>query len=125
VARHGASGFLFASAMVGSLYYATPASYAGFGAIAFSPSDGAIGYSYGYPPREAAEGRAFDECLKNSSGDCRIVIWERNACAALAAGENNGWGVAWHPNRSAAELRALALCSENTSKCEGRRWVCN
>jgi len=116
---------LFANVIVGLMMCAASSSSAGFGANAFSPSDGTIGYSTGFPSQRNAEIRALNECRKNGSSGCRIVPWERNACAAFAVGNNNGWGAAWHSSRVSEEWRAIALCSDKISACEAKRWVCN
>ena len=54
-----------------------------FGAIAFSSSSGATGYSYDYDSRDGAEERALQEC----GPGCKVVLWFKNACGALAVGK--------------------------------------
>lgn len=92
-----------------------------FGAIAFSKDDGAHGYSYDYPSRAAAENSALQRC---SGSNCNVVIWFRNACAALAVGTGNGYGSGWAGSRAEAENIALDVCANNTSSCGIRAWSC-
>jgi hypothetical protein len=93
-----------------------------FGAIAYSPSTGAYGWSYDYPSRSAAENVALANCRKRA-GDCVIPIWFRNACGALAVG-SNGYGSGWGTSRSIAERFALQVCGRHTGGCAIRQWVC-
>ena len=90
-----------------------------YGAIAYSTGSGAVGYSYDYGSRYAAEARALNEC----GGGCFIATWFRNACGALAVGPR-GWGAAWANSRSGAERAALGYCAQNTAGCYVKRWVC-
>lgn len=93
-----------------------------YGAIAYSTSTGAHGYSYDYDSRYDAEQRALNECYQYGGG-CQVAIWFRNACGALAVGPN-GWGADWHANRSGAESKAIARCSQYSYGCSIVRWVC-
>lgn len=89
-----------------------------FGAIATSDS-GAYGYAYDYPTREQAESAALQEC-----GDqgCRVQVWFKNACGAVAKdGENLGWG--WASSREQAEANAMSECG--TGACKVVSWACN
>lgn|GEM_PF-5377611 len=45
-----------------------------YGAIAYSKSSGAYGYSYDFGSREAAEERALSECRARGDG-CKIRCW--------------------------------------------------
>jgi len=99
---------------------ATIAAADNFGAIAYSQTDGASGYSNQYPTREGAEERALEECGEG----CQVVLWFENACGALAAGEGYGYGVGWTTSRSGAEELAMDNCRERTSDCKVVRWVC-
>ena len=91
-----------------------------FGAIAFSSSSGATGYSYDYDSRDGAEERALQEC----GPGCKVVLWFKNACGALAVGEGSGYGTGWASSRSEAENLAMGYCRQNTSGCEISRWAC-
>jgi hypothetical protein len=91
-----------------------------FGAIAFSTSDGAVGYSYDFGSREEAEERALQEC----GAGCEVVLWFKNACGAIAAGAGHGYGTGWAGSRGEAEGIAMRYCRQNAEGCEVLRWVC-
>ncbi len=93
------------------------------GAIAISPSSKALGWSYDYRSRRAAETAALAECYKHAS-DCRIATWFRNACGAVSIGENGGWGANWGRSIHQAKLKSKRLCHQNDSYCQVERWVC-
>jgi Domain of unknown function (DUF4189) len=92
-----------------------------YGAIAFSPDTGSVGYSYNYGTRNGAENRALAECGRR---DCVAVIWFRNACGALATGDGNGYGYAWAVTRAEAEDTALNQCNRYTTNCAYNTWAC-
>jgi hypothetical protein len=91
-----------------------------FGAIAFSRHSGAVGYSYDYSSGAAAEQSALNSC----GGDCRVVVWFRNACGALAVGAGRGYGATWADTQSDAESLAINTCRANTTDCGVAQWVC-
>ena len=91
-----------------------------FGAIAYSTSSGSYGYSYDYSSRGEAEDRALAEC----SGDCKVVLWFKNACGALAVGNDHGYGTAWAGERGEAEATAMGYCRQYSQGCQVVRWVC-
>jgi len=93
-----------------------------FGAIAYAPATGAYGQSYDYGSRRQAENRAMLECRARSAG-CRIAVWFRNACGAVASGPF-GWGQGWGNSRARAQYEALASCSRHTGGCGIRAWAC-
>jgi len=93
-----------------------------FGAIAYSPSTGAHGWSYDYASRAAAEEVALANC-RQLAGDCVVPVWFRNACGALAVG-SGGHGSGWGTSRRLAERFALRSCRKNTSGCWIKRWAC-
>ena len=93
-----------------------------FGAIAYAPGNGAMGWSYDYSSRAEAERRAMSECRSRASG-CRIATWFRNACGAVASGPN-GWGADWGNDRWQAERKAVRRCSQHSRSCSPKRWVC-
>ena len=94
-----------------------------YGAIAYSPSTGATGYSYDHYTRADAEAGALNECGKRAS-DCQLPLWFRNACGALAVGSGGSWGTGWGTSRGLAERHALATCRKLTSGCSVASWVC-
>jgi serine/threonine-protein kinase len=98
----------------------TNAAAQNYGAIAFSQSSGAVGFSYNFRRRDIAEERALEEC----GGGCRVVTWFRNACGALATGNGNGYGSGWASSRGSAERIALNKCAANTRNCRVIRWAC-
>ena len=67
-----------------------------------------------------AEERALQEC----GAGCTVVIWFRNACAALAVGAGYGYGSGWAGNRYRAESIALGVCRQHTGNCSIATWVC-
>jgi Domain of unknown function (DUF4189) len=93
-----------------------------FGAIAYSPSSGADGYSFDYPSQGEAEERALAECNSRGEG-CQSVLWFRNACGALAVGPD-GWGTGWAEDQGTAEQNALDSCKEHSNNCSVTRWAC-
>jgi len=93
-----------------------------FGAIAYSPSSGANGYSYDYGSRGGAQNRAMSECRKRAR-DCRIAIWFKNACGAVATGRN-GWGSGWGNDRNRAELEAIKSCNQHSGGCRIKVYAC-
>jgi Domain of unknown function (DUF4189) len=94
-----------------------------YGAIAYSPSTQAYGYSYDHGSRGRAETAALAECSKRA-GDCQVPLWFRNACGALAVGNEGGWGTGWGAPRQIAERNARQVCREHTNNCAVLRWVC-
>ncbi|MCB8836057.1 DUF4189 domain-containing protein [Aurantimonas sp. VKM B-3413] len=104
-----------AAAVLLLLVGASPA-FAGYGAIAYSQSSGAFGFSHDYPSRRAAERRALSECSARSRG-CRTAIWFTKACGAVAVGHRGGWGSAWGSSPRVASRKALGQCARHTSNC--------
>jgi len=94
-----------------------------FGAISLSPATGATGWSHDYSSRWEAEEVAQSHCYKYA-GDCRVAIWFKNACGAVARGPD-GWGADWAAGRRQAQRAALAACSNHSYGCEVIRWQCS
>lgn len=92
-----------------------------YGAIAYSRSSDCWGTSYNYRSRSQAEGAALSECC---SSDCEIKTWFRNACGALATGDDGSVGWGWYGSRSGAESIALRECQQRSSGCRVRCWAC-
>ncbi len=103
-----------------ALALAGPAAADNYGAIAYSPSTGANGYSYNYGSQGAAESSAMSRC---NAMDCKIVIWFRDACGALAVG-SSGYGSSWATTRASAEQGAIAECGKFTGGCATAAWAC-
>jgi serine/threonine-protein kinase len=102
------------------LCWSSPVRADEYGAIAFSTRSGAHGYSRGFDNREDAEERALQECGPH----CEVVLWFKNACAALAVGSDKGYGTGWASSRSEAESIAMNNCDKNADSCAVVRWVC-
>jgi len=99
-----------------------------FGAIAFSPSTGAYGYSFDYSSRNEAERRAIAECkARDGGGDCATEIWFYDNCAALAVGASTARHAAYAADKAAASRRALEACKGRNggAACEIKASVCS
>jgi serine/threonine-protein kinase len=94
-----------------------------YGAIAYSPSTGAYGWSYDHVSQASAVSAALAECSQRA-GDCQVPLWFRNACGALAVGSGGGFGTGWGTSRGIAERYALRVCRQHAGSCSVRRWVC-
>jgi len=66
-----------------------PALADSYGAITYSPSTGALGWPNANDNRGDAETVARRNC-DSSADDCRIAIWFRNGCSAVAVGHRGG-----------------------------------
>jgi serine/threonine-protein kinase len=95
-----------------------------FGAISLSPKTGATGWSYDYSSRLEAEEVAQSHCDRNAR-DCRVAIWFKNGCGAVARGADGGWGSDWAPGSRRAQRAALAACSNHSDSCRVIRWQCS
>ena len=108
-----------------SLFATVPPAHAAdsFGAIAYSPATQAVGWSYSYSTRSGAEQKALSGCTPHAR-DCRIAIWFKNACGAVAVGAN-GWGSGWAATSTGAKNKAVHVCSRHTRNCQVYRWQCS
>jgi hypothetical protein len=82
-------------------------SFTTYGAIAYSPGSGAVGYSERYADRDAAENRALSECGK---ADCVVATWFYDNCGALATSGDGSWGGGHGPTLSSARSDAEEAC---------------
>jgi len=113
---------LGASLALAAVLPAGPAAAADrWGSIYFSPETNAVGYSFRQPSRRHAEGVAYDNC---DADDCVKATTFRNACGAVAAGENGGWGANWGSNGRRAQRAAITACRNNDDGCRVIRWQC-
>ncbi|URK87485.1 DUF4189 domain-containing protein [Rhizobium sp. RCAM05350] len=80
------------------------------GAISLSPATGATGWSHDYSTRWEAEEVAQSHCYKNA-GDCRVAIWFKNGCGAVARGPD-GWGANWAAGKPPRTTRGTGLLCE-------------
>jgi hypothetical protein len=116
------SGPMFAAALAALL--ALPgAALADYGAIAYSPSTGAYGYSNGYGSRGSAERAAMRNCRANGSG-CQTALWFQSACGAVAKGPD-GWGSGWAASKAGAQSQAIASCRQYSGSCRIVVWSCS
>lgn len=102
--------------------HASRAAGESYGAIAYSRTTGAIGWGFDYPSREAAESGAVANCRQHA-GDCAVATWFRDACGAIAVGDN-GYGAEWGEEAKGAEDAALTRCRGRALNCTVRRSVC-
>jgi len=93
-----------------------------YGAIAFSTSTGAWGWSNDYSSVSEAQNAAMNSCGKP---DCQAVVWFKNNCGALAVGKGNCWGTGWADSRAEAERLALNSCRNAGDNCKVACWSCN
>jgi len=86
-----------------------------YGAIAYSASNGAFGYSFAYHSAAEANQHAVSNCSRNGDG-CKVVLSFSENCAALAAGDNNRFATSLGDGVGDARGRALRACEHNGGK---------
>ena len=101
-----------------------PALADSYGAITYSPSTGALGWSNANDNRGDAETVARRNC-DSSADDCRIAIWFRNGCSAVAVGHRGGWGSGWGYDNREAQRQAIGSCGRQTGTYRVIRWQCS
>src|SRR5438552_18761583 len=74
-----------------------------FAAIAYSPTTGATGWSYGYSDLGDAQIAATSNC---NLADAVVLTWSRNSWCALAKGDDGSYGYAWGNTQEEAEAAA-------------------
>jgi len=95
-----------------------------YGAIAYSPSTGATGWSNKNDTRTEAENAALAECLTEAT-DCAIEVWFDDTCGALAVGDN-GTSFGLGETARSAQLAALNECRKGGGRnCEVKESVCS
>ncbi len=102
-------------------YEIQPSGNEKFGAIAYSSSTGKTGNSWNHNNLTAAQNAALASCDQD---DCKVAIWFKNACGALAVGNNGCWEAHWGVSRSDAENKSLNSCSQRCSDCKIISWAC-
>lgn len=112
-----------AAAVLATSFGVSEARADNYGAIAYSPRTGAVGWSYDHPSRRRAERVAMGNC-RNYAGDCRIATYFYNACGAVARGSGGAWGADWGDDRYSAESNALDACYNHGDNCRIVRWAC-
>jgi Domain of unknown function (DUF4189) len=96
-----------------------------YGAIARSRTTGDKGYSWNYRNRYEAESRAIAECNgRSGSGDCRALLWFRNACGSIAESDDGAAGTGWGANTSLSKQAALESCRDVGIGCRVTRTIC-
>jgi hypothetical protein len=117
------AGWFGGSARPGISYGPVP-SFGAFGAIAYSPSSGAYGWSQRFFTRPDAETSALRLC---SAPDCTPTLYFYYACGALAIStldtNTYGWFVA--PTLWEVEHGALAECNTRAATCTLRVSRCS
>ncbi|MBL0374372.1 DUF4189 domain-containing protein [Rhizobium sp. KVB221] len=88
-----------------------------YGSIAYSQQTRAYGWSIDNASQADAENSAMNECYKRAS-DCKVAMSFRNACGAVATGEDGGWGSDWGRNYSAAQNKAMHICDGYSYNCK-------
>ncbi len=84
-----------------------------YGSIAFSKNqDGsyAWGIAWSYDSGGAATTRALDECIDQGGMHCAESGWFRNACGALAVGDDAAHGIGWGESTASAADMAMENC---------------
>lgn len=110
--------------VVVSAAFASTGAYAAWGAIAYSKSTKATGWSFSAVNEVDAEITALDNCGEYAD-DCETAVTFRNGCGALAVGRNGGWGADWGADRYEAESAALDRCEDYDNGCRVTRWQCS
>ncbi|MET9024632.1 MULTISPECIES: DUF4189 domain-containing protein [Nocardia] len=75
-----------------------------YGALALSPSTGAVTSAVDYASAAAADAAARAQC---GVTDCQTVVQFWNACGSVVRGADGKHGWAWGPTRAEAERRAI------------------
>jgi serine/threonine-protein kinase len=116
---------LVVSIVAALLLMAAPATAQSWGAIAYSPTTGAAGWSSDSVSEVEAEWTALGYCDQNA-GDCVSAITFHDACGAVARGDGVGWGADWGIDGEIAQDTALQACyAHGNSSCKIVRWQCS
>ncbi len=96
-----------------------------YGAIAYSPSDGAAGWVTDGQTRDAAESGAMARCKAHGKA-CRDAVWVKNAWGALATASGGmHWGAEAGLTEAEAIEKALASCRSSGGKdCKVIQVIC-
>ena len=86
-----------------------------YGAIAFDIITGQSSESWDFSTRTEAERVALRDC----AGNCRIAVWFKNSCGALAQSSSTGaFGWAHNTNPNTAESKAISQCQDRANDCQ-------
>lgn len=91
-----------------------------WGSVVANPNTTAYGYAYNYVSGRAANNAAQANC----PGNCGLYVIFRNACGAIAIGNNGVYGWAWNRSRARAKAAAVGNCQRYGSGCQLRVWGC-
>jgi hypothetical protein len=96
-----------------------------YGAIAYDRSTDRVGWSTGYSSKREAGTRALQECAKDNSAHCELmVVFAGYKCGTYAIGaRDDAYGAG--PSRAEAERNAVAECNKKGDKCRARVTACN
>ncbi len=95
-----------------------------YGAIAYSVSDDAYGYSFAYHNAGDANQRALSDCSAQGNG-CKVVLTFSETCAALAAGDNKRFAANTGDGAGDAAGQAMNACNHKGGKnCSIRLSTC-
>jgi len=95
-----------------------------YNAIAVS-SNGVWGYGKNYSSKAAAFNAALNECSYRGT-NCKVAVWSRNGCVALAMTARNGYGTGWGSTRGSTQSAALQSCSSyGNANCEIKLSICS
>jgi hypothetical protein len=119
VRRSRLLALVVAAAAAMSLPLAAPAAAdAAYGAIAVNRNTGATGISFNYSTLRGARRRALNEC----TGNCRVLVWVRNQCAAVVETPTRYVaGIGSTRRRAVRNARQRA----NNRTAKRRAWVCS
>jgi len=98
-----------------------------YGSIAFSEQSGRYGYAYNYASQADAESNAVRECESGGRpGDCRSLVWFRDACGALSRASHGPYGSGWGDTQQRAEWEARQSCANAGGRdCKIVQTVCS
>jgi hypothetical protein len=100
-----------------------------WGSIAVAAGDNRVGWAYNYMHKWRVKRAALNTCKSRSRypRTCRVLVWRRNGCAAVAVKLRAGGSVsAWGAGHAYGVRRAkrLALNDCGYPRCYIRKWVC-
>lgn len=96
-----------------------------YGAIYFSPTTRADGYTGNANSRQEAVDTAYSYCAANADDCIKGIEFWGGSCGAVAVGDRGGWGAAYGADEDEASEDALAYCSKHTRNCRVLKWVCS
>lgn len=113
-------GFAFYPFYNYNVYYST------YAVIAYSPSTGKVGWSWGGNYLESTASQAESQCGEK---DCKSVVWVQGGCAAIAVSKKTnrlGWAYAY--DKLHAKAGAVNSCRSGAvgnAQCTPLAWVCS